>query len=142
MTLHRLCNKSSVPFVECLKSLQNLHTLEIGWTGDSISSPLKGALKGDKLPQIKALTIPPAAHPLLQHCCEVEDVVCLARDEPQFSNMVLRSLASNRDSKIKQLAIPLLLQPNPSRKQLSTLWNHEVRIMADCLRPQDLWPCV
>ena len=33
----------------------------------------------------------------------------------------LRSLASNRNSKVKRLAIPLVLWPNPSRKRTNTL---------------------
>ena len=125
-------------FVECLKSLQNLHTLEIGWTGGSITTILKNALKGVKLPQIKTLIIPPAAHPLLRHCCDVEDVICVVKEEPRSPDGILRSLASKRGSKVKRLAIPLVAWPNPSRKRLSILeWR--VRTMTDCSRPQGLW---
>ena len=104
-------------FVGCLKSLPSLHTLEIGWSNDFITTPLENALKGVKLPQIKTLIIPPSAYPLLQRCCNVEDVVCAIMHLTIPSNDgFLRSLASNRDSKVKQLAIPLALLSNPSRK--------------------------
>ena len=82
-------------------------------------SPLKRALKGVKLPQIKTLIIPPTAYPLLRRCCDVEDVVCMPiRNQvvdPLYTKF-LRSLASRRGSKIKRLAIPLATWHNPSRK--------------------------
>ena len=103
-------------FVRCLESLPNLHTLEIGLVGDLFTGPLKDALKGVKLPQIKTLILPPAAYPLLKQCRNVEDVVCVARNQTTFPDGFLRSLASNRGLKIKRLAIPLVLWANPSRK--------------------------
>ena len=105
-------------FVKCLKSLPNLHTLEVGpWGGDTTTIPLKKALMGVKLPQIKTLIIPPAAHPLLQHCQDVEEVICLIiPGQVQSFDGLLGSLASNQDSKVKRLAIPLALLPNPNRK--------------------------
>ena len=104
-------------FVKCLKSLPNLHTLEIGmFCGDTVTTKLKKALGRVKLRQIKTLIIPPAAHPLLQHCRDVEDVICVIMGETQSSDGLLRSLTSNRDSKVKRLAIPLALWPNPSRE--------------------------
>ena len=69
-----------------------------------------------KLPQIKTLIIPPTTHPLLQHCRDVDDVICVITDETRSFDGLLRSLASNRDSKVKQLAIPVALWPNPSRE--------------------------
>ena len=104
------------PFVKCLESLPNLRTLEIRWVDDPVTIPLRGALKGAKLSQIKALILPPAAHPLLQHCHDVEDVVCVVRYKPVFPDGFLRSLTSNRDSKVKRLAIPLVMWVDPSRK--------------------------
>jgi len=106
---------STIPlFVKCLESLPNLHTLEMGPV-ETIATPLKSALKGVKLPQIKTLIIPPAAHPLLRHCRNVEDVVCVVGSKPIHSEEFLRSLGFNQDSKVKQLAIPLVLWENPSR---------------------------
>lgn len=116
MTFHRVWNESSTLFVECLVSLPNLHTLQIGWTSDSISSSLKDALKGVKLPQIKTLIVPPGAHPLLRHCSDVEDVVCVVKDEPRSPDEILKSLASRQGSKVKRLAIPLILWPDTSRE--------------------------
>ena len=113
MTVHLgLGWSTSFPFVKCLKSLPNLHTLEIGWVEYSVTTLLKDALKGVKLPQIKTLILPPPAHPLLQHCCNVEDVVCVVGCETKSSDGFLRSLTSKRDSKVKRLAIPLVLWPN------------------------------
>ena len=141
MTVDLTWGRSSFPpFVKCLKSLPNLHTLEIGWVDNSITAPLQGALKGAKLPQIKTLILPPAAHPLLQHCRDVEDVVCAVRDQTTSLEGFLGSLASNRDSKVKQLAIPLVTWVNSSRKRFDALWDHDVVITTNYLRPQNLWP--
>ena len=105
-------------FVKCLESLPNLHTLEVGLVGD-VTSPLKKAFKGIKLPQIKALTLPPAAHPLLRHCCNVEDVICVGGYETIHSEGFLGSLVSNRDSRVKQLTIPLVSWDKPSSKSFT-----------------------
>ena len=112
---------SFLPFVRCLRSLPNLHTLEIGRVDDFNTTPLKNALKGIKLPQIKTLYISPASYPLLEHCREVEDVVCAVRDQNALPDGFLGSLASNRDSKVKRLAIPLVTWAKPSRKRFRTL---------------------
>ena len=104
-------------FVECLKSLPNLHTLEIGLVYERPRTILlKEALKGLKLPQIETLILPPAAHPLLEHCPNVEDVDWVIGDKRITSDEFLGSLASIQGSKIKRLAIPLVLEGNPSRK--------------------------
>lgn len=107
-----------LPFVRCLESLPNLHTLEIGWIDDFTTTGLEDALNGVELPQIKALLIPRPAYPLLQHCRDVEEVVCIyvTEDKHPSSDVFLESLASNPNSKVKQLAIPLGPRPNPSRK--------------------------
>ena len=111
-------SESTIPlFVKCLESLPNLHMLEIPWADASVGSPLKKALKHIKLPQIKTLIIPPAAHSLLRHCRDIEDLACSSDASRKFpSDTILGSLASNRDSKIKRLMIPLILWANPSRK--------------------------
>ena len=80
-----------------------------------ITAPLEKALKRVKLPQIKTLIISPAAHPLLRHCHGVEDLICV-EPTPITSDNILNSLASNRDSNVKRLAIPLVVWDNPSRK--------------------------
>ena len=104
-------------FVECLESLPNLHTLEIGLVGTSPRTMLlRKALRRVKLPQIKTLILPPAAHPLLKHCPDVEIVDWLIGDIITTSSEFLRPLASIRDSKIKRLAIPLVLSGTPFRK--------------------------
>ena len=102
------------PFVKCLKSLPNLHTLEIGWLKNSTTTALQTAREGVKLPQIKTLIPPPAAYPLFQHCCGVEDVACVVEFYEGSSDGFFKSLASNRHSKIKQLMIPLVLQGDSS----------------------------
>ena len=91
---------------------------------------------GVDLPQIGTLILPPAAYSLLQYCSKVEDVVCLIHDTIGPSgDKFLRSLVSNRDSKLKRLAIPLALLPNPPRKRSSTLWGHRMVMTTDHLRP-------
>ena len=118
MTVYFGWAKTTFPlFIDCLRSLPNLHTLSVGYANDSNTTPLANALGSVKLPQIKTLVLLPAAYPLLQHCRNVEDVVCTIRDISKPScDGFLESLMSNRDSKLKRLAIPLVLLPNPSRK--------------------------
>ena len=121
------------PFVGCLESLPNLHTLEVGQADSSITTPLESAIEHIQLPQIKTLILPPTAHPLLHHCCNVEDVVCVIRDSTISSDEFLESLVFNQDSKVKRLAIPPVSWGNPSRKRYSTLYDPGERTMADCL---------
>jgi len=117
MTVCLMWGDSVLPlFVGCLESLPNLHTLEIGRVHGSIETPLKNALEHVKLPQIKTLILPPSAYPLLLHCCDVEDVVCVVGRGAISSDEFLESLASNRNSKVKRLAIPLVSRSNLSRK--------------------------
>jgi len=121
MTVHSPWNGERL-FVECLKSLPNLHTLEIGLVHERPRIILlKEALKGVKLPQIVTLILPPAAHPLLKCCPNVENVDWVIGDGYPTSDEFLGSLASIQDSKIKRLAIPLVLEGSvlegsPSRK--------------------------
>jgi len=117
MSLFLMWDNTALPsFVRCLESLPNLHTLEIGRADDSITTPLKKALKRVKLPQIETLIVPPETYPLLRCCCDVEDVVCVTRDDTVFSDEFLGALASNRDSKVRRLAIPLVSWGDPYRK--------------------------
>ena len=143
MTVHLSWNGSSFPpFIRCLESLPSLHTLEIGWADDFITAPLEKALsfKRVEFPQIKTLILPPSARPLLLHCSDVEDVVCVVRYETVPSDGFLGSLSSKRSSKVKRLAIPLILWPNPSRKRFNILRDHGVGTVANSLRRQDSWP--
>jgi hypothetical protein len=117
--MHLLGTETTIPlFVECLASLPNLHTLEIPWANVRSTGPLEIALKRIELPQIKTLIIPPNVHPLLRHCRGVKDLVCVIRSLATTtpSDIILSSLASNRDSKVEKLAIPLVLWANPSSK--------------------------
>ena len=118
MKIHNVWTVPSVPpLAKCLESFPNLHTLSIDYVDESTTTTLKKALKGVKLPQIKTLIIPLNAYPLLQHCPNVEEVVCVFYNHDAVpSNGFLGSLASNRKSNIKRLAIPLVLRPNPSSK--------------------------
>jgi len=111
------CKHTAIPLLaRCLESLPNLHTLEIVRASGPVTSPLKGALRRVKLPQIKTLILPPVAHPLLRSCRNVEDIVCVVRYGIISSEEFLGSLEFNRDSKVKRLAIPLVWWINPSRK--------------------------
>ena len=132
-------NTVILPFVRCLESLPNLHTLEIGRTNGSITTQLKKALKRIRLPHIKTLIIPPETYPLLQYCCNVEDVVWVTRDNTVSSDEFLGALASNRDSKVRRLAIPLVSWGDPYRKLSCTLCDRIARTVTDCLQPQDMW---
>jgi len=117
MTVHFLGDQAIRSFVQCLELLPNLHTLEIGSSGNGPDAALlKTALRRVRLSQIKTLIIPESAHPLLEHCPSVEDVVWVITDKSVTSNEFLRSLTSNRFSKVKRLAVPLALPSNPSRE--------------------------
>ena len=111
--------KPTIPlFVECLGSLPNLHTLEIPRADVRLIRPLERALERIELPQIKTLIIPPAIHFLLRCCHGVEDLVCVVGHVSTNipPDRIFSSFASNRDSKVKWLAIPLTLWANPSSK--------------------------
>ena len=103
-----MINPTLAKFVKCLESLPNLRTLEVGCGHSVITALLEDALNGVELPQIKTLILSPTAYPLLRHCCNVEDVVLVVEGATMPSDVVLGSLASNRDSKVKRLAIPLV----------------------------------
>ena len=121
-------------FVKCLESLPNLHILSIGCVYGPNTTSLAKALKGVNLPQIKALTLHPALYSLLEHCPNVEDIVCRTRGITNpFCDGFLRSLMSNQDSKLKRLSIPLALLPDAHRKQSSTPWDPRMTTMTDRL---------
>ena len=95
-------------FARSLNLLPNLHTLEIAWFNDQLTRKLREALRNVRLPQIKTLIMSVSAHPLLEHCLEVEDVVCVPKHDAGLGlEAFLRSIAFNRDSKVRRLAIPL-----------------------------------
>ena len=122
MTISLTHIKTSFPlFIKCLESFPNLHTLSIASVGDYITAPLKNALEGIELPQIKSLILPPAAYPLLQHCRNVEDVAFAVGRQTPSSSGFLGPLASNRDSKVKRLAIPLCRWADAPRKWFTTV---------------------
>jgi len=120
MTMRSLWDMAVPMFIKFVESLSNLHTLEIGFVDYYPRPPiLKNALKGVKLPQIKTLILPPAAHPLLKCCPNVENIDWVIGDKTVTSDEFLGSLASIWDSKIRRLAIPLVLQGYSSRKRSS-----------------------
>ena len=136
MTLNLIWGNGGLPpFVRCLESLPNLHTLEIGRAERSTTTPLQDALKRAKLPQIKTLIIPPEVYPLLQRCCDVEDVVYVTSENATPSEEFLTALASNRDSKVRRLAIPLVSWGNTSRKRSSIPCDQRAQMVTGCIQP-------
>ena len=132
MTLHSLWDTSKFPLlVECLESLPNLHTLAIGWSESHIMNSLENALKRCELPQIKALILPPNAHPLLKRCYNVEGVDCVVSDRSIPPNQLFGFLVSIRSSNIKRLAIPLVSCYNTSGMWSATMWYHRVKMTTD-----------
>ena len=106
-----------IKFAKCLESLPNLHTLEMGRIDCYPTPPLENALGRLKLPQVKALIVPPHVYPLLRNCRNVEDVACVFEGGGViYFNEFCESLISNPDSKVKRLAIPLISCKDPSSK--------------------------
>jgi hypothetical protein len=97
-----------LPFVDCLESLPNLHTLELLGISVNDTALFRNALRDIQLPQINTLTLHCAARPLLEHCLELEDLVCVSSSFDVLSDDFFRSLTTNRDLKIRRLAIPLM----------------------------------
>ena len=115
--MHFTLERAHVPlFVRCLETLPNLHTLEVAEWDSSSNDQLRVALWCVELPQVKVLILPATAHSLLKHCPNVEDVVWVTRWPSLWPDAPLRSLTSNRDSKVRRLAIPLVGWNKPSRK--------------------------
>jgi len=110
-------NNATVPkFVRCLQSLPNLHTLEIGQVDYYPTPLLMNVLGHFELPQIKTLILHPTAYLLLSRCRNVEDVVYVFWGEAILFDELCGSFASNQDSRVKRLTIPLIPYKNPSRK--------------------------
>ena len=77
MTVSLSCggtDKAIKDFARCLPALPNLRTLEIS----SIEHPqlLCAGLKSTTLPQIRTVILPSAAHHILRHCPNIEDLTC------------------------------------------------------------------
>ena len=67
--------KTTKDFVRCLSALPNLHTLAITSIGGA-NSRFRVGLKYATLPQIRTAILPPAAHHILRHCPNIEDLTC------------------------------------------------------------------
>lgn len=79
-------------FTRCLAALPNLRTLEVISMGVQYSRPLQNALDGIKLPQIRTLSLPSAAHHLLLHCPNVDDLTCIPfRPDQEFVDILSTS---------------------------------------------------
>ena len=116
-----LLSRSTLPeLFKCLESLPNLHTLEMGEVGYYPPFKLRSLLERVNLPQVKALILPAYAYPLLDNCRNVEDVVYVVQHGVAPSDEFCEPLASNQNSQVKRLAVPLSQWSNPSRKRSST----------------------
>ena len=88
-------------FARCLAALPNLHTLEVISMGTHYSQPLRTALIGVDLPQIRTLVLPSMAHSLLRHCPNVDDLTCTPfRPDEEF----VESLAVGQQ-KLRRFAV-------------------------------------
>lgn len=80
-----------VTFIKRLAVLPNLHTLEVISMGIQYSRLLHKALEGIELPQIRTLFLPSAAHHLIRHCPNVDDLTCIPfRPDQDSSNSLSR----------------------------------------------------
>ncbi|KAG6886856.1 hypothetical protein C0992_001978 [Termitomyces sp. T32_za158] len=63
-------------FVQCLKTLPNLHTLQILRAHTQMTTHLKTAFAAHKLPQVHTVVLPNHAHNILRACPEARVVMC------------------------------------------------------------------
>jgi len=78
-------------FANCLQSLPNLHTLELCHVHQEMTTKLKQAFEGKKIPSIRTVVLPTTAHHILRSCPNVEDVTCNVGDGSQ----ILGTIAAN-----------------------------------------------
>lgn len=78
-------------FVNCLQSLPNLHTLELCHVHHEMTTKLKLAFEGIKIPSIRTIVLPTIAHHILRSCPNVEDVTCNVGDGSQILGTITAS---------------------------------------------------
>jgi hypothetical protein len=78
-------------FANCLRSLPNIHTLELCHVNQEMTTRLKEAFDGVTMPSIRTIVMPAIAHHILRSCPNVEDVTCTVGDGSQ----ILGTIASN-----------------------------------------------
>lgn len=102
-------------FVDCVKSLPNLHTLELCHVHHWMTTKLRSAFEGTVVPSIRTVVLPTIAHHLLASCPNVEDVTCNVGDGSQ----ILGTIASKcpkvtriSGTSPSQVMLKRLLAPN------------------------------
>jgi len=71
-------------FASCLRSLPNLHTLELCHVHQEMTTKLKKAFEGVMISSIRTVVLPTIAHHILRSCPNVEDVTCAVGDGSQI----------------------------------------------------------
>ena len=64
--------------VRSIEALANLHTLQIQ-AHHYMSSDLKKAFGGHVFPQVRTISLPSNAHPILKCCTEVRKIICISQ---------------------------------------------------------------
>ncbi|TFK69229.1 hypothetical protein BDN72DRAFT_840707 [Pluteus cervinus] len=84
------CNSEAVlgSLVRCLKSLPNLHTLQIYRAHTQMTTHFKITFEGHLLPQIRTIILPTYAHNVLRCCPNVTTVVCNGGDGSQLISAI------------------------------------------------------
>ena len=78
-------------FVNCLQSLPSLHALELCHVHQEMTTKLKLAFEGTKMPSIRTIVLPTIAHHILRSCPNVEDVTCNVGDGSQILGTIATS---------------------------------------------------
>jgi len=86
------CSTETVlpPFIRCLESLPNLHTLQLVHVHSEMTTTLKEAFEGHTFPRIRNVILPSCAHNILRCCPEVRQVVCNEDDGGKLITAIRR----------------------------------------------------
>lgn len=71
-------------FASCLKSLPNLHTLELCHVHQEMTTKVRKAFEGVVLPSVRTVVLPTIAHHVLGSCPNIEDITCNVGDGSQI----------------------------------------------------------
>lgn len=82
------------PFVKLLRTLPNVHTLEIPHAHSAMTTALKGAFEGNAFSSIEKIVLPSCAHEILRCCPSIREVTCVEDDGARLIGALTRGECS------------------------------------------------